>query len=206
VSAPQDDAKLRDAYAQLVSRRADATHSDAIPLERIRDLAEDRIHGDERARLFDAVVADPDARRELEILRALAAHRPRGGQRLMWAGATALAAAAVLILVWRKQHEREPDEMRGSRAPVELIAPADSARLTGSARFAWRRVSDASSYRLQIALDQGVPLYSISTGDTTTMLPDSVRIPPGEAAHWWVIALRRDGTPLRSVPRALRSP
>lgn len=206
MSAPLDDAKLREAYAQLVSRRASATHADAIPLERIRDLAEDRVHGDERARLLDAVVADPDARRELEILRAFAAHRPSVGLRPMWIGATALAAAAVLILVWRNQRAREPDEMRGARAPVELIAPADSARVTGSARFAWRRVPDASSYRLEVALDQGVSLYSITTGDTTATLPDSVRIPPGEAAHWWVIAQRRDGTPLRSVPRAIRSP
>lgn len=203
MTAPQDDAKLRDAYAQLLSRRTGATRSDAIPLERIRDLAEDRVHGDERARLLDAVLADPDARRELEILRTLAAHRPRTGQRLMWAATTVLAAAAVLILVLRNQQAREPDEMRGSRSPVQVIAPAVNASLEKAEHFAWHRVAGATSYRLQIALDDGVLLYTAHTNDTSAALPDSIRVSSGAAAHWWIVAEHADGTELRSEARAI---
>lgn len=203
MTAPQDDAKLRDAYAQLLSRRAGAAHAEPIPLERIRDLAEDRVHGDERARLLDAVIADPDARRELEILRALAANRPHGGQRLMWSGATALAAAVVLILVWRSEHAREPDEMRGSRASVQVIAPAADASLESARSFTWHRAAGATSYRLQIALDDGVLLYTARTGDTTAALPDSIRAAKGAGAHWWIVAEHADGTELRSDARAI---
>ena len=203
MSTPGNDAKLRDAYAELMATRASTKSADTIPLERLRDLAEDRVHGDERAKLLDAVLADPEARREFEILRALATNRPRGERRLLWTGATALAAAAVIILISRNQRSGEPNEMRGSRAPVQVVSPAADAPLERASRFVWHRVASTRSYRLQIVSDDGALLYTTRTSDTTAALPDSIRVAKGAAAHWWVVAENADGTELRSDTRAI---
>jgi hypothetical protein len=95
--------------------------------------------------------------------------------------------------------------MRGAGDGLTVVAPLEGAAVHQREPFTWHAVSDASSYTLEVVSQQGDPVYLLSTADTTVVLPDSVRTPPGASWRWWVTATRSDGTEVRSSTRVLHA-
>ena len=193
-----NDAQLREAYAQLLARRSG--QSVAVPLDRLRALAEGSVSEAERAELLDAVLADPQSRREYELLRAIASGNERRPRRFGWL--VAAAALIALTTVTSKQLMRPaPEVMRGGGGELVLVSPEDGAALGGNQRFVWRSVPDAESYVLEIASEEGELAFRAAGVDTVMTVPDTVS--GAGPWRWWVTAALADGSEMRSPLRAL---
>lgn len=111
-----------------------------------------------------------------------------------WSVSLGLAAAAalVLLLVPRRVDDgstpglREPT-VTSTIAPVP-IAPAPGASVARVDRLVWSSVPGAERYRLRLYDREGSSLWTVETGDTSVVLPDSVRLLPRVPYFWRVEA------------------
>ena len=72
-------------------------------------------------------------------------------------------------------------------------------------RFVWHRDDDAA-YRLFVTDSAGAQVYSAATSDTVVVLPATVHLQAGAHYHWYVDALRSDGTSVNSVSSEFVTP
>jgi hypothetical protein len=180
--------------------------------------------GDEAARLatLAALVATPQGRRELTMVRALHAGVlgsedagmgadaqanpatiafpvPRLQSWPQWMRPAALAAAALvvtLIGIERLSDRSNVDSFRSVAPTLPLVSPTEGATIATSARFSWRAITGAS-YELEVFTADGRPLARLVTGDTVL----NTTLPPRSDLRWWVTARLEDGTQLRSATR-----
>ena len=202
------DAELRRAYDSLLRGRHRATGADAVSLERMLALVEQRGSDEERLETLDAVMANPASAHELELLRALAANRPRARQRWRSPGTVmSLAAAAavlfVAVLVARNDRSTSVEPMRAALQNTVLVDPPIEASADQSHTFRWRRVGGARSYSIEILTATGTPVFTTRVADTVVTLPADVPITPGVEYRWWVATEFTDGTQRRSEFRRL---
>lgn len=107
-------------------------------------------------------------------------------------GSAAGLAAALLLMVWTGRRTG-PDQASPTRdetvtaaaAPVP-IAPARTD--AGEVRFSWSPTSKADRYRLVLFDSAGSAMFEGESGDTTIVLPDSVRLDRGALYLWKVEA------------------
>jgi hypothetical protein len=72
---------------------------------------------------------------------------------------------------------------------ISMLSPADDAVLTGRrATFVWRPVGSDATYSLTLQDSTGAAVWATTAEDTTAVLPDSVRLAPGE--YYWSVAAR----------------
>jgi hypothetical protein len=125
----------------------------------------------------------------------------RGPRRLL---PFALAASVVLVVgvgvLTRVRSIRQPEAVRGGADAVVLLAPAEDVAASARIVFAWRPVSGARRYELQLLDAQGSPRFRAATTDTTAA---SVT-PPAGAYRWLVRALLDGGAEVTSPARPLR--
>jgi hypothetical protein len=152
----------------------------------------------DRERIAAHLAACPECRADVRETQAVLA-RVRRPRRIAFA-AGSLAAAALLVVFVLPTRRSDgpvgaPDLVRAPDAPPALVAigPSSEAR-AADLRFTWGRATDALTYRLTLSGEQGIPLWSASTADTSLALPDSVRLTPGARYYWIADALLRDGT------------
>jgi hypothetical protein len=106
--------------------------------------------------------------------------------------AVALAASVVLVLFARSMITRSDDTVRSAspRVPGEGLAvlgayePAhgDTVRASGL-RFTWGAAS-AERYQLVLSAEDGTPIWTVSTRDTSIALADTVVLKAGALYFW----------------------
>ena len=171
------------------------THSSDIE---IAAYVDHRLSGDARDRVEHHLAECAECRhvatRSREVLHRR--HRPR--QLLIGAGTLAAAAAVFLLVVQPARQSRDAETGPTLRGPgSDAALPAyhpigDVAREPVS--FVWGSVNNAASYRLTVSHADGTALWTASSADTTTVLPDSVSLQTGQRHVWIVDALLMDGT------------
>jgi hypothetical protein len=206
ISEP-NDATLRAAYAKLHRARGETAHTELLPLERVRDLADGTVSGQARLDLLDRVLADPVMRDEYHLLRAVVEGQQSAGiarphrRRSMggWmAAAASLFVVGSLSVVMRSNTDVPAEEpFRGTDSAVTLVSPGTGAALTGNTLFEWRPVARALSYELLILDAAGEPVLRQQTPDTAAAIP--ARLPA--RGQWIVTARLSDGTTERSAAR-----
>lgn len=128
-----------------------------------------------------------------------------------WVGVAAAAAALLIVLLPRARtpfDSGDPVERRATAdmaAAVTVVQPREGAVVESDrVEFIWRRDDDAS-YRLTVTDSAGGTIWSTTTADTTLVVPPDLRLPTGGLLHWYVDALRLDGTAASSGPVAFRT-
>lgn len=198
-----DESTLRSRYRQLMERRRTTAGGSSVPLETLEALVEDRLAGVERIAVLEAVYSDPAAKREFEFLRELARERPeRAGRRWGW-----LAAASVVLmfgggLLWRASSPIS-DPLRGPEAAVTLLAPAAGATVVVGDSLAWRPMTGALGYVVEVVTDDGEVAFRVETTDTVV----AFGVPAGRTregpAQWWVAASLGGSASTRSAARRI---
>ena len=142
-----------------------------------------------------------DCRREMTALRRLIhGRRKKRPWSIMPLLLVAVAATIVLLVV--PSVGRIDNEPRGSirsgngltptdqPLTISMISPADNATLDDRrAVFVWRSVGGNATYRFTLQDSTGATVWSATAEDTSAVLPDSVRLAPGE--YYWSVAARR---------------
>lgn len=207
------DPELQHAYARLVERKTPGARRGCVPPEAILAVVERS--GDEATRLgtLDHVMACPDCRKELDLLRALAEILPRkepatGGPsrfmpgRFAWAATLALAVGAG-SLWWGVLRPGPEPVMRGRGEEIRLVSPEAGARLREGVTFTWRSPAESFEYTLEIFDGEGRVLLSTSTRDTTYTLRGPLPRPEEGDLRWWVTARMGNGARIGSEMRPL---
>jgi hypothetical protein len=201
-----NDDELRRAYEARtgVLPRASPPTPDELQRVAAREGPED-----ERLAILERALADPQARRDLEVLRAIAAAasdtaavRRRVRVPLALAAALVLVLAGTLVLrrIWTGETVRG-SEAEGAPAPV---SPAPGVTLrAGNIEFLWRSLPDARRYRLDVLSDAGSVAAETETRDTTVVVALPAPGPGGASYRWSVVALLPDGVEVASRPRRL---
>ncbi|MCU0616546.1 MAG: hypothetical protein MUD17_05575 [Gemmatimonadaceae bacterium] len=218
------DEQLKTAVAAMQAKRAATADPATVSLDDLLALVERR--GSEAVRLatLDAVMRDPRARAEFDLLRALTAGMPRDDERpasvsseasssrggAWWSHrVTLLAAAAVLAVVivpagWRMRTSASRQEpLRNVGAATQLLAPATSVSLGEARRFTWYAMSGVHRYRFELLSVEGLPVFTARTTDTVLVLPTDVPLTANTEYRWWVVTERTDGTQRPSPFRRL---
>jgi hypothetical protein len=124
--------------------------------------------------------------------------RPPSARRWQPIGLAALAAAAVLALVWIAPHHPPPPDLttvRGTTlAAVDLLPVATQ---DGVPTLAWKPVASATRYRVEVFTDDGRPVWARETEAPRFAWPDDVARTSGPY-RWRVDALRAGAVVARS--------
>ncbi len=156
-----------------------------------------RLARDERTRVHAHLAECADCRAEIAAVDHIL--RPARGN---WRMIMPVAAAAAVVLIAINLRNDTPDApmLRGSEtAEVVVVAqPAESAILTATPQFVWRRVTDALEYRVTITNEGGDVVAERVVADTATGVSTMA---PG-AYRWYVSAILSDGTIRSSRTRA----
>lgn len=115
-------------------------------------------------------------------------------RRVRWRryGSVAGLAAALFLIVWTGRRAG-PDEASPTRDETVTAAaapvPATPERThAGEVRFRWSPTARADRYRLVLFDSAGSAVFEGESGDTTLVLPDSVRLARGTLYLWKVEA------------------
>jgi hypothetical protein len=129
-------------------------------------------------------------------------------------GAVAALAAAVLIIVAIPRSSAPPDiaatRERGGvptdAAAVALIAPAEDGTFDpASAPFVWHALA-AVTYRVTLTDSSANTMWTREVTDTVLPLPANSRLSRGARYHWYVEAIRSNGSTARSEIRSFLTP
>jgi hypothetical protein len=196
------DEGLRRAYQAGTS--ADPMGRRGCPdAEAISALVEREGKEDHRLALLDHVMTCSACRRDFELLRAVHVASPGAGRRRFQP--LALAASVALLVglgglgMWSMFRTDQPDLQRNTGAEVEVVAPASGAVVKTPVLLAWRPVSGAFLYTVELLTDDDRLIHSWATADTNVIFPDSggPTVQAGSYA-WWVRARLTDGAERRS--------
>ena len=158
------------------------------------------LSGDERRRVETHIDQCATCRREVVALLPITqpdqphqrAHHPKR----WWIPAAAAAVFVALTIPRLTRNAPDPDIRQrarpvsdaGGRSRLAIVTPADDATVAGRVVFAWRS-ADADVYRVSLLTENGDPVWTSETGDTTVALPDSVRLQASQAYFWRVEAI-----------------
>jgi hypothetical protein len=200
------ETELREIYSGLMARGATDRTGCPAP-EAIQALV--RREGDETIRLavLDHVMTCQDCRKELDLLRSVEGAGVALGDSVRhqrrWLMPAALAASVLFAVIvgGLVLQTRPVDVVRSgpAGASVELLAPGAEMPAGLPVTFAWRPVTGATRYRIELLGSGGVVAVEAETSDTTLTLNGVASLAPGPY-QWWVIAM----TPLPGPRSALR--
>lgn len=196
-------ANLRRALSARVL--ADAPTADCFDDETVAGLADGSLEASWRAAALPHLARCPHCQRSVaSVARALGdrtvAREVARVEALLtrrlrwyWVSASALASAAVLLLVVQQGRVAGPPQTGSHRAPtiangsmptltapVGLVAAADELR--------WSAVAGADRYRVTLFDSTGRVIYEIEPADTVAALPDSLPLRAGNRYLWKVDA------------------
>jgi hypothetical protein len=118
----------------------------------------------------------------------------------------ALAASLLLVVTvgQRLRSPAGPDVERGSTDGVPLVGPPSEIAAGTSATFAWKPVSGAQKYELEVLDEAGTVVWSSITSETSVTLSDPRMLTAGKTYRWWVRATTATGDQRTSAVRSLR--
>ncbi len=199
---PDSHAKLRQA---LTSReQTDAPTGACLADDVVAGLAEGSLEASARAAALLHLVGCLHCRRAVASVaratgdgavarEAARVDGPRRHNRWYWLSASAVAAAAVLVLMVKQERVVDPLQSGSHRAPTiasgsapTTISPAGL--VATAAELRWGAVAGADRYRVTLYDASGRVIYEIEPPDTVAALPDSLRLRPGKRYLWKVDA------------------
>lgn len=178
---------------------------------RLAAYLDDRLPAVERAQV-EAHLADcAECRAEVVAVGRL---RRSLGRRSPWVIAAPIAAAAVLafVLLGRPSPPAagtDPVLREGGEPAPAIVVVAPAAATTVAPEplsFVWRPVPSGVSYRVVLTDSSGGPVWNAVTGDSSALLPATVRLVRGGRYYWIVDALLADGRSVTSGAREFRMP
>lgn len=152
---------------------------------------EDAVDAAARARIDAHLAACAKCREEIVDAGRIVATLPaakRAGRRI-WIPA---AIAAALLLFVARPGQITDSPMVHREAPVtaivapQIVAPIGAVEVP--ARLVWRGAPGADAYHVRLFHADGAVLWEQATTDTTTALPDSLRLAAGRSYFWRVEA------------------
>ena len=174
-----------------------------LSTDEVAGYAEQRLSAEEYAMVETHLAECADCRRDAVAV-GLALGRERRRRRWLVGGPIgALAAAAIAGLyvmgatrgVGTLDDQLRPGDPREGVASIAAWSPLPEQAVRRDAlRFVWGADGSGALYRLTVTDGAGATLWSGTTGDTVTTLPDSVRFAPDGRYHWYVDVLLSDGT------------
>ena len=204
-----DDGELRQAYDELLRARGPRDRSACPSPEALLALVEREGAETDRLRTLDHVMSCAGCRRDFDLLRTatdpatravgeLGAVRPIGARRrLPWrplAIAAGLVVAVGIGVVSRGARTTTP-LLRGSGHTVALLAPEP--RPDGSLLLQWRRLPDATRYRVELFTPSGHMVVGATLADSSYVVTPGA-VAAGDSLRWMVTAIRGDGSEARS--------
>src|SRR5262249_43031661 len=121
-----------------------------------------------------------ECRQELAEVRQLQRARPGRGWWPIWL--SALAAAAVLLVVALPRHPHAPSTIRtnpDAEQHLAVVSPVPSDVIAqGPITFIWRSAGQGASYTLTVQEADGRVVWSTAVADTVAVLPDSLALAP----------------------------
>ena len=152
----------------------------------------------ERLRLLEHVAQCLPCRRDFDLLRTVVDARPRH----WWLnpGVPLAAATLLTLVVWNGRRLADPGALR---APEGGLTPYPGATLSDSVHLAWRPVTGAARYQVEMFSLGGQLLATAETRETTLTLP-WVSTNREEEARWVVRAYLPDGQTIESPSSSLR--
>ena len=109
----------------------------------------------------------------------------------------AAAAASLLVAIALPRQQTIPSATRGpasTETALAVVSPAPDAEITPrQTRFIWRSAGNDASYTITLQKADGSVVWTSSTTDTITALPDSITLAAHETWFWSVDALLSDG-------------
>lgn len=201
-----NDDRVRRAYEEYVTRARPAGRAACPPPEALMALAERTGSEADRLTTLDHAMACDFCRRDLDLLRTVAAAGRASAPR-RWASPPLLAAAALVMIavgvgvfLSTRPDVVEP-AFRAGGAVVTLVAPVDSVNAGVMPSLVWRAVPGAVVYRVELLGAAGDSVYAATTRDTAVMLSGAAVVAGGEYL-WSVRAEYPDGT--QAVSEAAR--
>lgn len=173
---------------------------------------DDRLKGEERARVAGHFADCPACRDELVAMRAALGRRTETRSARWWP--LAAAAAAVLLFVAvpgvlrdsSSGPETPPPVTRpGPALPDEasarfaIVVPAEGATLSSSrATLAWRSAGPSATYLLVIQDSTGSVVWTEELADTSARVPANANLRAGARYYWSVDARLADGSTMKT--------
>jgi hypothetical protein len=150
-------------------------------------------------------LADCDVcREEIVSVSKLLEGAPRSRRRFIALPAIAAAAVLVIVLARPSIDSESPagGQLRGSEAPfasegvsgLKAVAPIGRQTNGDGIVFVWHPALPGATYRFTLTDDLGGKIWVGSTTDTTLALPGETSLPGNRGYHWYVDALRPDGS------------
>lgn len=197
-----NDERLRALYAGAMARLPLPDDAAPVSLDAMVDVLERRGSEADRSQTLRAILRDPRAREEFELLRAVvrAGEPPRQSWRaaMSWRIAAGVALLAGTAGLFSLMHAPE-EPLRGGESTVLMLQPADGAELTAPPLFAWRPVPGAVDYRIEVVDSTGAVVFEEQVRDTASTGPASGGLATGHRYRWSVTVLTRDARNLRSA-------
>ena len=189
----------------------EATNNGHLSAETVAAYLDETLSGTQRSSVEDHLADCEQCRGEVvEVARIL--HR-RPGRRGWLLIAPAAAAAAVLAFVLIGMPNGGPTDGPATRGPsdtdaalrgIEVVQPSpDEVVAPANLTFTWRRAETDASYRLTVTDAGGEVAWSVTTTDTSIVLPTGTRLVPDNTYYWYVDALLLDGRSITSGVREL---
>lgn len=205
------DEELRAAYQALLATPRAAGRAGCVSPEALPALAERRGSEAERLATLDHAMACAECRRDLELLRAVAAAGVTEGvgartgtfvpSLRMAAMFAALAASAAAITVTLRR-SNEPTTRGGNE--LVMVAPVGPVRLREARLLVWHASAGASSYRVELLTASGDSVYAALTPDTTLALPPDLALGTAHDYLWTVRPSSSSGAQAASAPSRFR--
>jgi hypothetical protein len=181
---PSADARLREAYEELMRRRAPGGRVGCPAPDAILSLVERRGGEDVRLVTLDHVMACVECRRDLDLVRtaAGAAQATVGAERRPWSSWSApvrafALAATVVIAVGLGIYMRTSDTTPVMRGGAELSLH-EGRRLAEGTLVSWRPAAGATRYDVAVIDADGRQVLRRSLTDTSFVLVDSIASAP----------------------------
>ena len=201
-----NDEPLKAIYGDAL-RKATPASACASP-EQLLALV--RKEGPEERRLatLDHVMTCSRCLPEFELLRSIeqaggsAGNHATARRDWRWYVPVALAASILLAVVLVRRVAPPTEMTRGAENAVVLLMPGVSIVSGHPISFAWRSISGAKAYRIEVLAHDGSAVASAETTDTMLTL-DATRQLPAGTYTWWVRATLPGGESVRSSMRPL---
>lgn len=169
-------------------------HALVLSPELVAGYLDGDLPDEERTRVELHLASCAECRAELADIRQL---QRRQRRRRLAVLLPAAAAAALVVALALPRPATTPLSVRGAaRAATALtpMSPAPDAEVAATQlRFVWTSAGSGASYTLTLQKLEGGVVWTSTTADTFTVLPDSIALGPRQVWFWFVDALLPDG-------------
>jgi hypothetical protein len=199
------DEQLQRLYRETMAGGRSRAASPCPTPDELLALAEGRVPLPRKHVLLEHVASCADCRRDFALLDTVSVARPgltmRHWVRLAAAAAVVLFAGTALI--WRVIGPGGPDTIRGAAGTLVLV-PTPATVPASDLTLAWRPMTGATRYHVEVTDRNGAPVLSRATTDTSVALGAGA-LASATDYRWWVRAERADGTERRSAVGRFRT-